>query len=66
MGPPNAGKSSLFNVLAQRDAAIVSLTASTTRDVLEVALSLGGVKCWVQDTDGVWREMADVIELEGI
>ena len=66
VGPPNAGKSSLFNVLAQRDAAIVSPTAGTTRDVLEVALSLGGVKCWVQDTAGVRRETADVIELEGM
>ena len=37
-----------------------------TRDVLEVALSLGGVMCWVQDNAGVWRETADVIELEGM
>ena len=63
VGPPNAGKLLLFNMFGQRDAAIVSPTTGTTRDVLEVALSLGGVKCWVQDTARVWRETADVIEL---
>lgn len=74
VGPPNAGKSSLFNVLAARDAAIVSPWAGTTRDVLEVALSLGGVKCLVQDTAGVRNHNndndvvveADLIEQEGI
>lgn len=44
IGPPNAGKSSLLNALAGRDAAIVSPAAGTTRDVLEVALDLGGYK----------------------
>ena len=42
IGPPNAGKSSLLNLLARRDAAIVSETAGTTRDVIEVHLDLGG------------------------
>jgi tRNA modification GTPase len=55
-GPPNAGKSTLFNLLARRDAAIVSPVAGTTRDVLEVQLDLGGVKCRLLDTAGVRSE----------
>ena len=67
LGAPNAGKSSLFNVLAARDAAIVSDTAGTTRDVLEIALNLGGVKCRLQDTAGLRRATeADAIEREGM
>lgn len=66
VGPPNAGKSSLFNVLAQQDAAIVSEIAGTTRDVLTVSLDLGGVKCVLQDTAGVRTQTEDVLELEGI
>jgi tRNA modification GTPase len=66
VGPPNAGKSSLFNVLAQQDAAIVSDIAGTTRDVLSVSLDLGGVKCTLQDTAGVRTQTNDVLELEGI
>ncbi|GAX26972.1 tRNA modification GTPase [Fistulifera solaris] len=66
LGPPNAGKSSLFNVLAQRDAAIVSDTPGTTRDVLELTLNLGGVKCILQDTAGVRTETEDTIEREGM
>lgn len=66
VGPPNAGKSSLFNLLADRDAAIVSPTAGTTRDILEVSLNLGGVKCIVQDTAGVRTSSEDLIELEGM
>eukprot|EP00934_Nitzschia_sp_Nitz4_P006223 Nitzschia sp. Nitz4//scaffold16_size188269//47178//48977//NITZ4_001783-RA/size188269-processed-gene-0.49-mRNA-1//-1//CDS//3329538493//6213//frame0 len=65
VGPPNAGKSSLFNELAQQDAAMVSPTAGTTRDVLTLALDLGGVKCILQDTAGV-QETDDMLELEGI
>lgn len=42
VGPPNAGKSTLFNMLAKRDAAIVSPVAGTTRDVLEIHLDLNG------------------------
>jgi tRNA modification GTPase len=66
LGPPNAGKSSLFNVLASREAAIVSPMAGTTRDVLEVALDLRGVKCILQDTAGVRHETMDAIEIEGM
>jgi tRNA modification GTPase len=66
VGPPNAGKSSLFNVLARRDAAIVSPIAGTTRDVLQVSLNLGGIKCTLQDTAGVRSKTEDMLELEGM
>ncbi len=65
VGPPNAGKSSLLNALAQRDAAIVSATAGTTRDVIEVRLDLGGFPVLAADTAGL-REARDEIEAEGI
>lgn len=64
-GPPNAGKSSLLNALAQRDAAIVSPVAGTTRDVIEVHLDLGGYPIILCDTAGI-RESEDIIEREGI
>jgi len=68
-GPPNAGKSSLLNVLAKREAAIVSAVAGTTRDVIEVHLDLGGVAVIVADTAGLRQaddENADEIEREGV
>ncbi len=65
LGPPNAGKSSLMNRLARREAAIVSPIAGTTRDVVEVRLVLAGYPVWVADTAGL-REAADAIEAEGI
>jgi tRNA modification GTPase len=65
VGPPNAGKSSLLNLLARRDAAIVSDIAGTTRDVIEVRLDLGGVLVIAADTAGL-RESADAIEAEGV
>ncbi len=65
IGPPNAGKSSLVNAIARRDAAIVSATAGTTRDVVEVHLDLGGYATVLADTAGL-REAADDIEGEGI
>ncbi|HEY6983398.1 tRNA uridine-5-carboxymethylaminomethyl(34) synthesis GTPase MnmE [Reyranella sp.] len=65
IGPPNAGKSSLLNLLARRDAAIVSETAGTTRDVIEVHLDLGGWPVVVADTAGL-RESGDAIEQEGV
>jgi len=64
-GPPNAGKSSLLNYLAQRDIAIVTDIPGTTRDVLHVDLDLGGYAVRVHDTAGL-RETDDVVEREGI
>jgi tRNA modification GTPase len=65
IGPPNAGKSSLLNLLARRDAAIVSETAGTTRDVIEVHLDLGGWPVVLADTAGL-RASGDAIEQEGV
>lgn len=65
VGPPNAGKSSLLNALAQREAAIVSDIPGTTRDVVEVRLVLAGYPVWIADTAGL-REAADAIEAEGV
>jgi tRNA modification GTPase len=65
IGPPNSGKSSLLNALAGRDAAIVSATAGTTRDVIEVHLDLGGYPVILADTAGLRDEAGD-IEAEGI
>lgn len=65
IGAPNAGKSSLLNALARRDAAIVSDEAGTTRDVIEVHLDLGGYPAILADTAGL-RDTAQQIEAEGI
>ena len=64
-GPVNAGKSTLMNLLAGRNAAIVSDTEGTTRDVIEVRLTLSGIPVRLADTAG-FRETADNIEAEGI
>jgi len=65
IGKPNSGKSSLVNALARRDVAIVSETAGTTRDVIEVHLDLGGYPVILADTAGL-RETAEAIESEGV
>ena len=65
-GPPNAGKSSLFNALLSDDAAIVTDVAGTTRDVLERPIALGGVPFILIDTAGVRDEGAEAIEAMGI
>ncbi len=64
-GPPNVGKSSLVNLLARREVAIVAPRPGTTRDVLEVALDLGGLPVTLLDTAGL-RETADPVEAEGV
>ena len=65
VGPPNAGKSSLLNYLSQRDVAIVSEIAGTTRDVIEAHLNLNGFPVVLSDTAGI-RESKDEIERKGI
>ena len=65
IGAPNAGKSSLLNALVGRDAAIVTATPGTTRDVIEVPLTIAGYRVIVADTAGV-RAAADPIEAEGV
>lgn len=65
LGAPNAGKSSLFNALAKREAAIVSDEPGTTRDLIEVALDLHGLKVRLTDTAGL-REQAGTVEGIGI
>lgn len=67
LGPVNAGKLSLLNYLANRETAIVSDVAGTTRDVIEVPLDINGYKVVVGDTAGI-RSLkdADTIEIEGI
>ena len=71
IGAPNAGKSSLLNVLAKRDVAIVSDIAGTTRDILEVSLDLNGYPVILSDTAGLRQDELgsgdqDSIESEGI
>ncbi|RRH88872.1 tRNA uridine-5-carboxymethylaminomethyl(34) synthesis GTPase MnmE [Mesorhizobium tamadayense] len=65
LGAPNAGKSSLFNALAKREAAIVTEEPGTTRDLLEVVLDLNGMRVRIVDTAGL-REAAGKVETIGI
>jgi tRNA modification GTPase len=64
-GPPNAGKSTLLNRLARREAAIVSPYPGTTRDVIEVHLDLEGYPLTLLDTAGI-RDSSDPVEQEGV
>ena len=65
-GPPNSGKSTLLNALVDRDAAIVSDIAGTTRDVIEVPVALGGIPFLFVDTAGLRDEAGEEIEQIGI
>ena len=65
IGPANAGKSSLLNYLSNRDVAIVSEIAGTTRDVIEAHFNLDGYPVVISDTAGI-RESKDEIEKKGI
>jgi tRNA modification GTPase len=65
VGPPNAGKSSLFNGLVGRDAAIVAPIEGTTRDVIEAPAILGGYRVILADMAGL-RETPDPVEAEGV
>jgi len=64
-GKPNAGKSSLLNALSQRDTAIVTEVAGTTRDVLREQIEIDGMPVHIIDTAGL-RETSDIIEQEGV
>ena len=65
-GPPNAGKSSLLNHLAGRDAAIVTEIAGTTRDVIEAPVVLRGIPFVLTDTAGLHDAPADKVEALGV
>ena len=65
VGPPNAGKSTLLNAMAGRDAAITSEIAGTTRDVIEVRMDLNGLPVTILDTAGL-RDGKDAVEVIGI
>lgn len=67
LGPPNAGKSSLLNVIVDREASIVSEEAGTTRDIVEVSVDIGGYLCVFADTAGL-RSPSSIggVEQEGI
>jgi tRNA modification GTPase len=65
VGPPNAGKSSLFNRLVMREAAIVADLPGTTRDIIEAGLRVGGYRVVLADTAGL-RAAESVVEAEGV
>ncbi|WP_343518148.1 tRNA uridine-5-carboxymethylaminomethyl(34) synthesis GTPase MnmE [Sphingomonas sp.] len=65
-GPPNVGKSTLLNALAEREAAIVSPLAGTTRDRIEVPVMRGGIAYLLTDTAGLHDAPSDIVERIGI
>ncbi len=65
-GPPNAGKSTLLNALAQREAAITSPIAGTTRDIVEVPVMIGGLPIVFSDTAGLRDARDDAVEQDGV
>lgn len=65
-GPPNAGKSSLFNALVEDEAAITAPLAGTTRDVLTRPVAMGGIPFLFIDTAGLRDDAADAIEVIGV
>ncbi|RYG31038.1 GTP-binding protein, partial [bacterium] len=65
MGPPNAGKSSLLNALVRRDRALVTPYAGTTRDTIEEAIEVAGLRLVLVDTAGL-RETEDPVEALGV
>ena len=65
-GPPNSGKSTLINRLAERDVAIVSPISGTTRDRIEAAVVRGGVAYIITDTAGLTDAPSDVVERTGV
>ena len=65
-GPPNAGKSTLFNALLESEAAITSPTAGTTRDVIERSVAMGGIPITLVDTAGLRDDAQDSVEIVGV
>lgn len=65
-GPPNVGKSSIMNLLAKQEIAIVSDIAGTTRDILQVKMEISGVGVTIYDTAGIRENASDEVEKEGI
>lgn len=66
LGKPNVGKSSLLNTLVQRNAAIVTSVAGTTRDIVELMSNISGYPVLLADTAGLANDSKDFIEQEGI
>lgn len=66
VGEPNVGKSSLLNHLVQRNAAIVTPIAGTTRDVIELTANISGYPVLIADTAGITQDTGDIVEAEGI
>ncbi|WFL78661.1 tRNA uridine-5-carboxymethylaminomethyl(34) synthesis GTPase MnmE [Altererythrobacter arenosus] len=65
-GPPNAGKSTLFNALVESEAAITSPIAGTTRDVIERSVAIDGIPFTFVDTAGLREQGSDAIEAIGV